>query len=161
MQYEHFNEKYHILRKDKNPDSLFASFGVFRKLNNNGLVKYDQRPPYPIIIDNPTSSQVFHNLNKSDLLVCTFFVALGFGASILATRRYQFLESKFMMTKYMMWWYTLIGGFVAMNCSYYRLAGLMENGLRWKSKDILYSKYDLTSDFERNTIFKHLRERID
>lgn len=161
MQYEHFNEKYHILRQDINPDSLFASFGVFKKLNSSGVIGYDQRPPYPIIIDNPTVSQVFYNLNKSDLMVCAFFVALGFGASVIGSRKYQLLQAKFMFTKYSMYWYTLIGAFTAMNCSYYRLAGLMENGLRWKTKDLLYSKYDLTSDFERNTIFKHFRERID
>ena len=161
MQYVHFNEKYHILRQDKNPDSLFASFSVFKKLNNRGVIGNDQRPPYPIIIDNPTVSQVFYNLNKSDLLVCAFFVAMGFGASVLGSRNLQVLQAKFMFTKYSMYWYTLLGAFTAMNCSHYRLAGLMENGLRWKTKDLLYSKYDLTSDFERNTIFKHFRERID
>jgi hypothetical protein len=161
MQYEKLNEKYYFLRKDKNPNSLFASFSFFKKIGTGSLLKYDQRPPYPIIIDNPTHTEVFNNLNKSDLLVGMTFVAAGFTSSILATRRFHLIDSKFMVTKYMMNWYSLIGMFVAMSCSYYRLTGLMENGLRWKTKDILYSKYDLTSDFEKNTIFKHFRERID
>ena len=44
-------------------------------------------------------------------------------------------------------------------CSYYRLAGLMDNGLRWKRPDRNMRKYDFTKDFEEGTIFKHFRER--
>jgi hypothetical protein len=161
MQYEKLNEKYYLLRKDINPSSLFASFVVFKKLRTGSLLSYDQRPPYPIIIDNPTISEVFYNLNKSDMLLSCTFIACGFAASLIASRRFLFLESKFLMTKYMMNWYTLLGIYIGMNCSYYRLTGLMENGLRWKNKDLVYSKYDLTSEFEKNTIFKHLRERVD
>jgi len=35
----------------------------------------------------------------------------------------------------------------------------MDNGLRWKRSDMDLKKYDFTSDFEENTIYKHFRER--
>ena len=161
MQNENFNEKYHLLRKDINPKSLYSSFSVFKKLTGGNVIPYDQRPPYPIIVNDPTTTEVFYNLNKSDVLLGLSFVAAGFGASVLCTRKLLLLEAKFLLTKYMMWWYTGIGGLMAMSCSYYRLVGLMENGLRWKHKDLVFYKYDLTSDFERDTIFKHFRERVN
>lgn len=161
MQYENFNQKYHILRKDKNPNSLFSSFSVFKTLRTGAVAKIDERPPYPILVDDPTVREVLNNINKSDVLVGLTFVSAGFLAAIIGTRPFLKLEQKFYVTKWTMWWYTFLGMLVGSSCSYYRLTGFMENGLRWKHKDLLYSKYDFTSDFERKTIFKHLRERVD
>lgn len=161
MQYEQFNQKYHILRPDINPNSLFSSFRIFKAYNPYPILSMEERPPYPILIDDPTMGQVLQNLNKSDFLVTATFMGLGFLVSILTTRRLIFLSQKFYLTKHTMWLYTFVGAFLATQCSYYRLTGLMENGLRWKHRDMLYSKYDFTRDFEANTIFKHLRERAD
>ena len=41
------------------------------------LIEKGERPPYPIIISNPTISEVLDNLNKADLGVFLFFAALG------------------------------------------------------------------------------------
>lgn len=161
MNYENLNDKFIVLRKDRNPNSLFSSFKVFKAIGYGGLIKPEERPPYPIIISDPLFSEVFYNLNKSDVLLGLTFVGAGFLASIISSRRLLSLQHKFFLTKYVMWWYGLVGAFAAMTCSFYRLTGFMENGLRWKTKDMLYSKYDFTKDFEANTIFKHFRERVD
>jgi hypothetical protein len=58
-------------------------------------------------------------------------------------------------------WYLFVGANASLFCSFYRLTGFMDNGLRWKHQERLYSKYDFTRDFELNTIFKHFRERPD
>ncbi len=161
MQYEQFNQKYHILRPDKNPNGLFSSFRIFKAFHAYPILSMEERPPYPILIDDPTISQVFQNLNKSDFLLALSFMGLGFAMSIFSTRRFIFVEQKFYMTKHTMWLYSFTAAFLALQCSFYRLTGFMENGLRWKHRDMLYSKYDFTKDFEANTIFKHFRERID
>ncbi len=158
---ESVNDKFVIIRKDKNPNSLFASFRVFKTIGHGGLYTREERPPYPIIISEPYVSDVFYNINKSDVLVGSLFIFAGFFGTIYATRRFRLLADKFIITKYFMWYYTLFGSFVAMCCSYYRLIGFMENGLRWKRRDLLYSKYDFTRDFEDATIFKYFRERLD
>ena len=159
MQYENFNDKYYSLKQDSNPNSLFASFNVF-KTYVRGKVR-GSRPPYPIINSNPTIGEVFYNVNRSDALLAFTFVLGGFGVTIMSTRNFTTLTQKFLVTKYMMYWWSLCGFFLAMNCSYYRQKGWLDNGLRWRQKDLLYSKYDITSEFERNTIFKHFRLRID
>jgi hypothetical protein len=161
MQYEQFNPKYHIMRPDINPNSLFSSFKVFKTFHPYQILGSEERPPFPILIDDPTIGQVFQNLNKSDFLLGLSFTGLGFLMSILTTRKLYLLSQKFYLTKHTMWLYSIIGAFLATQCSYYRLIGFLDNGLRWKHKDLLYSKYDFTKDFEVNTVFKHFRERVD
>jgi hypothetical protein len=161
MQNEHFNPKYHILRPDKNPNSLFSSFKYLKTITPYPVLSIEERPPYPILIDDPSIGQVLQNLNKSDFLFGFSFVGLGFLMSILVSRKFFFLSQKFYVTKHTMWLYSIVGALLATHCSYCRLTGFLENGLRWKHKDLLYSKYDFTKDFEANTIFKHFRERLD
>jgi hypothetical protein len=161
MQYEQLNEKYHILRKDINPNSLFSSFKAFRYTTPYKHYSVEERPPYPILIDDPTVGQVLHNMNKSDVLVGLCFVSLGFVSSLIITRQVHTLKHKFTISRALMWWHTAIGMLAATSCSFLRLKGYLENGLRWKQKDMLYSKYDFTKDFEANTIFKNFRVRID
>jgi hypothetical protein len=156
---ENLNDKFKIIRKDRNPNSLFASFKVFKVLGHGGLPYLGERPPYPIINCDPMTSEVFYNLNKSDVLLGVTFLIPGFLGSLFLCRRLTLVTQKFLLTKYVMWWYALSGSFVAMLCSYYRLTGYMENGMRWRNKELLYSKYDFTRDFEERTIFKHFRER--
>ena len=50
-----------------------------------------------------------------------------------------------------------MGSFMAMNNSAYRLAGLIENGLEWKRREKRLDKYDFTTEFEKNSIWKMLR----
>jgi hypothetical protein len=121
----------------------------------------DERPPYPILIDNPFISQVLENMNKSDILLGLSWVGLGFLSAIYCTRKFVNLSQKFFVTKHVMWWFTFTAVGLGTLPSYLRLTGFLDNGLRWKHKDMLYSKYDFTKDFEANTIFKHLRTRID
>lgn len=58
-------------------------------------------------------------------------------------------------------WTTSIafGALLALNNSYYRLAGFVDNGLEWSRKEKKLKKYDFTRDYEENTIWKHLRIR--
>lgn len=155
------NDKYQILRKDKNPNSLFSSFRILKVIGHGGIAHNGERSPYPIIISDPKVSEVFYNLNKSDVLLGLTVVGIGFLGSIFVTRKYLLLNQKFLATQRIMYWYFIWGSIFAMTTSYYRLTGRMENGLRWKRKDLLYSKYDFTKDFEQRTIFKHMRERVD
>ena len=157
----YFNNKYHIVKPGVDPNSLFASFNVFKSISSTNIVPFAHRPPYPILISNPSFRQVVGNLNKSDLLVYAAVFSTGFTLSLFLTRPFNFLGQKLMVLHYTMHIFNIIGIVTALNCSYYRLAGLMDNGLRWKRKDKSLKKYDFTSDFEYNTIFRHFRERPD
>jgi hypothetical protein len=157
----YLNNKYHIVKPGVNPNSWFASFSLFKSLSATNIISYAQRPPYPILISNPTFKQVVANLNKSDLLIYGTYFSFGFILSLFVTRPYHLLKDKLMVLHYGMHIFNIIAIYMVLNCSYYRLCGLMDNGLRWKRKDKSLNKYDFTSDFENNTIFKHFRERPD
>jgi|LauGreDrversion4_2_1035121.scaffolds.fasta_scaffold350530_1 hypothetical protein len=158
---ESFNDKYYFLKTNSNHNSLFASFKVFKTMIRGNLTGYGRRPPYPIINGDPTFSEVFYNMNKSDYLVGFTFLPIGFLLTLGILNHVTLLNTKFIVMKNMMLWYSFLGFFAASLCSFYRLEGLMDNGLRWKHKEMLDNKYDFTSDFERNTIFKHFRIRLD
>jgi hypothetical protein len=161
MLYESFNDKYHVLKPNSNPNSLFASFKVFKTLVHGNKSRFARRPPYPIINGDPSISEVLYNMNKSDILVGLTFLPIGFLAALPIVNNLYVLQKKFKIMNIMMLWFSSLGFFVSTLCSFYRLTGLMDNGLRWKHKEMLDTKYDFTSDFEKNTIFKHFRIRLD
>jgi hypothetical protein len=160
MLYENLNEKYYTLKPQSNHNGLFSSFRIFKTIIRPTRT-IAIRPPYPIVINDPLFSEVFYNMNKSDALLGLTLVLSGFLGTIFITRRVTTLSIKFGMTKVIMISYGLFGLFMAMNCSYFRLIGQLDNGLRWRNKEMVLSKYDFTSDFEKNTIFKNFRTRID
>ncbi len=71
------NPEFHVIANDRDPSSLFASFSVFKTFNLSNTVKYEDRPPYPIINAKPTVRELLKNINKSD--VCLYFFILGIG----------------------------------------------------------------------------------
>jgi hypothetical protein len=66
-----------VIAKDRDPSSLFASFSVFKSFNGSNTVRYEERPPYPIINAKPTVREILWNINKSD--ICLYFSILGLG----------------------------------------------------------------------------------
>src|SRR5436305_2065581 len=100
------SDKYYIVRPDKRPDRLFASFNIFKSLRATNIYKFDERPPYPILNDRPTVKQVMMNLNKSDFMVYLAFFGAGLISTIIATRNFNFLADKFYITR----WYMIAFG---------------------------------------------------
>lgn len=72
-----FNQDYHVFRKENNLNRLFSSFSIFKVIRGNNIYKYEQRPPYPVLIGNPTFNDVLMNINKSDFVLYAFMLGLG------------------------------------------------------------------------------------
>jgi hypothetical protein len=157
--FEELNEKYHFINPNFKGLGWFSSFNILKSYRSINFVRMDERPPYPIIINSPMTQQVFYNLNKSDFLVFLSVVGAGHLGSLWASRGVYSTNLKFRRTNSLMLCFTTAAMLLAMMCSCYRLTGLMDNGLRWKKQDFYYNKYDLTSHFENQSIFKHFRER--
>ena len=120
-----------------------------------------ERPPFPIIIDMPTTADVAREVRLSDV----FMGASIYGAGILfgyaASRNWPLLAQR--LTVYH--GISHIGLVYALSCMfvvpYRRLTGYWDNGLRWKVPEDRFRKFDNTSVFEANTIFKRFRIRSD
>ena len=54
-------------------DSFLGGLNILKTINGRAVLLPGQRPPYPIIVDNPTFDDVFKNLNRADL---GLFIAL-------------------------------------------------------------------------------------
>ena len=71
------NPEFHVVAQDRDPTRLLASFSVFKTFNGSNIIKYEQRPPYPILNGKPTLRDVLNNVNKSDVFL--YFSLLGLG----------------------------------------------------------------------------------
>ena len=60
-------------------DSILGGLNIFKRIDGRAGLINGQRPPYPIIIDNPTCSDVFWNLNRADLGLVLAFTVIGNG----------------------------------------------------------------------------------
>lgn len=58
-------------------DSLLGGLNIVKKRDGRNLLHPGERPPYPIINDNPTVYEVFSNLNKADFGLLLMFTAIG------------------------------------------------------------------------------------
>ena len=71
------NPEFHLIAKDRDPSSLFASLSVFKCFNGANMFRYEERPPYPIINAKPTVRDLMMNINKSDVFL--YFTIVGSG----------------------------------------------------------------------------------
>ena len=72
-----------------NHDSLLGGINMIKRRNNRILLEAGEKPPYPIIIDNPCLKDIFVNLNKADLGIVLFFTLMG---SYYKLKEYQQLD---------------------------------------------------------------------
>lgn len=154
-----FNEKYHVINPQSNSNKLFSSFNYLKSLRGNQIYRSDERPPYPVLISNPSVYQVLYNMNKSDFLLYFSVMSTAFLTSIMMTRKLNTMTRKLRLMHYHMHFFNIVAIIMATSASYYRLVGFMDNGLRWRRSDGL-NKYDFTSDMESKSIFKYFRERV-
>ena len=58
-------------------NSFLGGLNLFIRENRDALIPKGERPPYPIIVSNPTLGQAIGNLNKADLGIFLALFALG------------------------------------------------------------------------------------
>ncbi|KRX10057.1 hypothetical protein PPERSA_08460 [Pseudocohnilembus persalinus] len=142
-------------------DSLCGGINMLKRWDNRFVIDKGERPPYPVIMGNPTFTDVFCNLNKADLGIFLFFGVVGlpiarYSLKFLPSYQEYYRRSLYNMcyTGVMAW-----GGLFALQNSFYRLRGYVDNGLQWKRKERKLKKYDFSTDFEDNSIWRHFRLR--
>lgn len=58
-------------------DSLLGGLNLFKRFDNRFLLDKGERPPYPVMISNPTTTDVVRNLNKADFGIFFGFAVIG------------------------------------------------------------------------------------
>ena len=153
----------YVLQSDRS-----SSFGLFSSLKfiwatagTKSIYGVYVRPPFPIKVDQPTMGDILREMRGSDLFMGATMYGTGILWSYYISRNWPMLGQRLV----------LYHGFshIAFICAassmwlipYRRLTGFWDNGLRWKVPEDRLRKFDNTSVFEANTIFKHFRVRSD
>jgi len=126
-------------------DSIFGWINMLKRRDNRYLLETGERPPYPIIIDQPNLLDVAYNLNLADFGVFLFFTAVGFPVGRYVAKAPWRSESLKRSMFKNVWNFCMAWGLcMGMWNSSYRLKGLVDNGLKWKRRETTLNKYDFT-----------------
>ena len=120
-----------------------------------------ERPPFPIIIERPTLGDVARNLQTSDFFAWATIYGLGYVGGFFQARSISNVKIRYRAFALLTHTFGVVGFTLAFYASYTRLTGYWDNGLRWNVPKQEVDKFDTTSKFEANTIFKRFRIRTD
>lgn len=141
-------------------DSLLGGLNMLARQSRAFDPEMGDRPPYPVINEDPTAWQTVYNLNTADFGVFSMMYLLGIPiANRVATLSANSYGSKIAMFGVAHGYMYLMGSILALTNSRLRLKGYVCNGLKWKYDMDSYRKYDFTSDYENKTIWGYLRLR--
>mmetsp|Transcript_11722 Transcript_11722/g.13514 ORF Transcript_11722/g.13514 Transcript_11722/m.13514 type:complete len:151 (+) Transcript_11722:42-494(+) len=131
-------------------DSFFGGLNLYKRRDQRYGRGAGERPPYPIIVDQPTFGEAVKNFNRADWGLMFMFTAIGFPMARVATRGSFASEYQRRKLFNAFWWIMISSGFItALANSGYRLQGHVDNGLRWKRPEIKLNKYDFTKEYEK------------
>ena len=83
--------------------------------------------------------------------------SFGLLVSFWATRKFPVMDSRKIAFLFLTHMFFIGAVTLPLQVSYYRLIGTWDNGLRWKKPDYQWKKFDTTSVYEHNTIWKRFR----
>ena len=112
-----------------------------------------ERPPFPIIIDTPTIRDVAQNINTSDLVMAGSIYGTGIIWSYVISRPFTMIMQRLAVYHAISHLFFFLSVTLLINVPYRRLTGFLDNGLRWRKPEDKLKRYDLTSEFERATIW--------
>lgn len=143
-------------------DSIFGWIHSFRFNRNNymfgGRFGTNERP-YPVIINQPSFSQVINNWNAADTALVVAFFFAGFFVARRIVNKDLFtdgiIERRNDYKRYHRI-FTVFGLVMALRNSANRLEGFVPNGLPRETPELV--KYDFTSEILNSTIWKYFIE---
>ena len=120
-----------------------------------------ERPPYPILIENPTFRNLLQNLRFSDFVMGGTIYGVGVLWAYYASRAFVELSHKLLIYHGLSHLFFVTAGCAMMIVSFRRITGYWDNGLRWRKPEDRLRKYDNTSHFEAATIWGRIRPPRD
>ena len=60
-----------------NPNGLLGGLNLLKRPDNRILLDAGERPPYPIIIPQPSIREILANLNRADLGILLIYTLIG------------------------------------------------------------------------------------
>ena len=151
-----------VVTSERSSTGLFSSFGALTKqVGHHQIIGPYERPPFPIITDRPTVSDVFANMRVSDLFFGASIYFGGIFASYIASRPFPSVMQRIVAYHGMSHLFFISAAFATFSVPVRRLTGFWDNGLRWKKPENKLRKYDMTSHYEKATGWSRFRVNLD
>ena len=115
-----------------------------------------ERPPYPIIIDKPTVKDIVSNFSFPDYVMGATIYGTGLLLGYSCSRGLLLLQQRLLVYHIISHLGFVVGVSSMLACSFRRLTGFYDNGLRWKKPEDKLRKYDNTSHYEAATVWKYI-----
>ena len=132
MSKEEVNDAFVVTTPYYNSYNPFASFRQFINFKNKGVYGAYERPPYPIIIDVPTLRDVLSNLTFSDFVLGGTVYGTGVMWSYVVSKPFPLIMQRLVVYHGLSHMFFFSAGCFMFMCSYRRLTGFGDNGLRWR-----------------------------
>ena len=110
-----------------------------------------ERPPFPIQVDCPTISDVWHEMRLSDFTMGATVYGSGLLWAYYCSRPYPLLNQRIVVYHGDSHMFGAFALSLMIAVPYRRLTGYWDNGLRWNKPEDKLKKYDSTSHFEKAT----------
>jgi hypothetical protein len=120
-----------------------------------------ERPPFPIIIDNPTLRNVVQSWRMSDFVMAGSIYGTGLLWAFVISKPFPSLSQRLVVYHGISHLFLYTAGVLMISIPYRRLTGFWDNGLRWRKPEDKLRKYDNTSEFEKATIWQRIKPSTD
>ena len=134
---------------------------LWTRAGNSVIYGPYERPPFPIKIDAPTWGDLAREVQLSDFVMGGTVYSFGLLWGYYASRPYPMVMQRLVIYHGVSHMFFALGVSMMIAVPFRRLTGYWDNGLRWKSPEDKLNKFDCTSHFEANTIWKRFRIRSE
>ena len=142
-------------------DSILGGLNLFKLRRLTPIPAAGERPPFPVINDDPTFANVVNNLNRADfgVFVATCLISLPLANKVLRSAS-DLGQKRMFYNSTLSYGFLMALSFALIN-SQKRLQGHTNNGLTWKYNNRRLKKYDFNSEYEQGTVWKYFRAPRD
>ena len=120
-----------------------------------------ERPPFPIIVENPTFRDITGAWRFSDFVMGGTVYGAGVLWSYVISKPFPQLAQRLVVYHGISHLFFVTALTLMVTIPYRRLTGFWDNGLRWSKPEDKLRKYDNTSQFEKATVWGSIRPGRD
>ncbi|CDW82343.1 UNKNOWN [Stylonychia lemnae] len=157
-----FDNQYVVASHRASSFSPFHSLrAIFAPVGIKQIYGAYERPPFPIIIDQPTFYDIVSNWGLADYVMSGTIYGSGIIFGYVISRPFPSLQQRLLVFHATSHSFLVLSAFLMLSIPYRRLTGFWDNGLRWRKPEDKLRKYDNTSEFEKATIWGRIRPSSD
>ena len=142
-------------RSSKGPFSSISA--IWKIVGHKKMYSPYERPPFPILIDKPTVSDLLGELRFSDFFMFGTIYGFGIVWGYAASRPFPGIMQRLLVYHSLSHMFLVVAFSASLIVPFRRITGFWDNGLRWRQPEDKLKKYDTSSHFEKATGWSSFR----